>query len=407
MQALVIPEKVLTDINRLFFRFLWRKRHSNRRAFEKVKRVVMCSEYDQGGLKMIDVKQMQSAFLMQWVIRLCKANVNENWTLIPKSLLSSFGENYSCFYANIRSSEFKGLEKIHSHFWKTVVKSWLDLNKHDNPLFCSTLLWNNKFIKYQGKVLFFPEWIKGKVFKISDLYGPNGMCSYQELCNRIGTSPGRILEYNVVSAAVQSFVSKVHEQNRSDVDFSNSPLFHGKKCSTCKDFRATLCESSYTEPCTVRFWNNKYGIEMDKDVWKMARSCTQETRLRVLQWKILHNIYATNIMLHKMKIKENRNCSYCSDETDYIEHFFYACRVVRPFWTLISQYILTEYDVQIIFGEISVLFGIGIPGINRLTLRKINHIVLIAKMCISIFKKTESKVPIYDIFHNQLRLRKI
>ena len=34
MQALILPDKFLTEVNRIFFRFLWRKRDCNRRAFE-------------------------------------------------------------------------------------------------------------------------------------------------------------------------------------------------------------------------------------------------------------------------------------------------------------------------------------------------------------------------------------
>ena len=45
MQALVVPENVLIEINRLLFRFLWRKEDCNRRAFEKVKRSVLCTEW--------------------------------------------------------------------------------------------------------------------------------------------------------------------------------------------------------------------------------------------------------------------------------------------------------------------------------------------------------------------------
>ena len=62
MQALVVPYSVLTQVNRLLFRFLWRKKDCNRKAFEKVKRNVVCSDLENGGLGMIDLKQMQTAF---------------------------------------------------------------------------------------------------------------------------------------------------------------------------------------------------------------------------------------------------------------------------------------------------------------------------------------------------------
>ena len=37
MQSVGLPEKVLIDVNRLFYKFIWQKRFSNRKAFEKVK----------------------------------------------------------------------------------------------------------------------------------------------------------------------------------------------------------------------------------------------------------------------------------------------------------------------------------------------------------------------------------
>ena len=62
MQALVVPDPVLTQVNRILFRFLWRKKDCNRKAFEKVKRTVVCGALKNGGLNMIDLKQMQAAF---------------------------------------------------------------------------------------------------------------------------------------------------------------------------------------------------------------------------------------------------------------------------------------------------------------------------------------------------------
>ena len=74
MQALVVPENVLIEINRLLFRFLWRKKDCNRRAFENVKRSVLCTDVENGGLNLIDLKDMQVAFLLQCFLQVCQAN---------------------------------------------------------------------------------------------------------------------------------------------------------------------------------------------------------------------------------------------------------------------------------------------------------------------------------------------
>ena len=352
---------------------------------------------------------MQSALLLQWVVRLCKASEQEKWTFIPKRNFAPFSAKYTCFFANVKSSEFRGLNLIKSPFWKTVLKTWLDHNKHGN--LAPTVLWNNQFIQYHGNVLFYSQWIKGGILKVSDMYNDNGLLSCQEICHKIGNTPSRVLEYNVVASAVRNFVDRVREDDRIDIDLSFPPPFCEKNVFnyTCKDFRKALCLQAYSTPCASRFWMNKLQLKLDKSVWETPRLCTRETRLRVLQWKILHNIYPTNIMLNKMRVKENNKCSYCTDEVDFIEHFYFYCPVVFSFWGYISQHILAEYNVRCALSAPKALFGIQRDElIDKLTLKKINHIILLAKMCISIYKKKpQSQLPLPWIFENQKRIRKV
>ena len=57
-----MPDHVLTDINRLLFRFLWPKKDCNRKAFEKVNRIVTCNNFENGSLKMIDISKCKCIF---------------------------------------------------------------------------------------------------------------------------------------------------------------------------------------------------------------------------------------------------------------------------------------------------------------------------------------------------------
>ena len=82
MQALVVPDPVLTRVNRILVRFLWRKKDCNRKTFEKVKRTFVSSALDNGGLNMVDLKQIQAAFLLQWVGRLFQTQALDKWSHI-------------------------------------------------------------------------------------------------------------------------------------------------------------------------------------------------------------------------------------------------------------------------------------------------------------------------------------
>ena len=53
-------------------------------------------------------------------------------------------------------------------------------------------------------------------------------------------------------------------------------------------------------------------------IYNLPSITTKETKLRVLQWKILHKILPTNHYLHRVKITGNSTCDFC-DNQDTIE----------------------------------------------------------------------------------------
>ena len=68
------------------------------------------------------------AFLLQWVGRLFQAQALDKWSYVPKNIFAPFGDKHLCFFSNLKSRAFKGLQMITSHFWNSVLKTWLDLN---------------------------------------------------------------------------------------------------------------------------------------------------------------------------------------------------------------------------------------------------------------------------------------
>ena len=82
---------------------------------------------------MVDLKQMQAAFLLQWLFQ---AQALDKWSHVPTNTFAPFGDKYLCFFLNLKSRAFKGLQMITSHFWNSVLKTWLDLNYHDPSSLC-------------------------------------------------------------------------------------------------------------------------------------------------------------------------------------------------------------------------------------------------------------------------------
>ena len=140
-------------------------------------------------------------------------------------------------------------------------------------------------------------------------------------------------------------------------------------------------------PTACHFWK-KFGLILKEEVWHTAWKTTKETRLRVLQWKMLHNTYPTNILLNKMNVRESDKCTFSPDTMDYIEHFFCECPIVVNFWKSIEQKVYRETGLRVELSVETILFGLQNNTFARFKVDYINHIILVAKMCISIVKKT-------------------
>ena len=231
-----------------------KKKDNNKKAFEKVKRNVLCSDYDQGGLKMIDVKQMQTSFLLQWVIRLTKYSSSDKSTVIPRMIFSSHGKNFECLHSNVNSKSFKGLNHIKSKFWSTVLRTWLDNNTSSNDIKFNPMLWNNKYFVYGGNVLFFKDWAEKGIVRIEDVLYENQILTYQNICDIIGYTANRILEYNVVYAVVKRFLTyNTLPALENQINLNHPPMFRNKEVKRARQFREIMISSLKSKACSINF----------------------------------------------------------------------------------------------------------------------------------------------------------
>ena len=120
---------------------------------------------------------------------------------------------------------------------------------------------------------------------------------------------------------------------------------------THNQIKRFLIQRQNEDPAAWKHWDISIGIK-DEKFWPenfiMARKITQEIKLRVFQYKILHRIIATKSWLHKYKITNAVNCIHCTIPTeDTVEHFFWKCPQVRAFWTEASALFHQKEQIQI------------------------------------------------------------
>ena len=187
------------------------------------------------------------------------------------------------------------------------------------------VIWNNENVKYKNNVLFMRNCIENDITDIKDLFIDGVFITVEQLRARVGPCPGLVLQHNVLLNAIpQRCREQAEIWVNPDIDL---PLVVPK----LGDLRISHLETAairkclvllrHKNPCCVNFWQRKFpGLHIDDDVFETVFQVTKETRLRVLQFKIIHTIYPTNILLQKMGLREEQTCTYCG-EVDYLEHF--------------------------------------------------------------------------------------
>ena len=397
LQSLCLPDDVLKEIDSLLFRFLWKNQNFNVRAHEKIKRSVMCLNSNEGGINMISVKDQQETMLIRWLQRAYMGN-NLTQQKVINFIFGNIGGAEYIINSNTNSKDIQGLHLVKSHFWRKAIIAWIDLKKSGEKAQNYVPLFNNNDIKYKNKPLFIKKWIVMNCKYVHD-FTHNGIPkTLNEVKNIIGNYGGLITDYLAVLNAI----------NRGIIN-QNPPL----SCQNIppefemdnKKLRAIVVRQKNVTINSFHFWKRKFDIDLDKH-FSIAINSTKEAKLRCLHFKLIHNIYPTNILLKKMFLKDSDRCDSCN-QIDFIDHAFYRCEPIRMFWYYISNIISTKLNIQFTISPSQALLGLP-SGNSQVTSRQrneINHIILIAKLCI-VKSKASKNANIKVIFEQEMELRK-
>ncbi|MEM6737394.1 MAG: reverse transcriptase domain-containing protein [Bacteroidota bacterium] len=377
LQSLFLPEDIIKEITRICFNYIWKKKTTNKKAFEKVKRTIMCNDHEEGGLKMIDFYALQKSFVLNWVKKLYESN-ESRCTIASlsffKPLKKSEVVNWACQKENM-----KGLELISNHFWKEALKCWADfnwnINKNENEILTSHTLFNNGNIVYKGKPLFIREFIRRNIINVGDICIREKLMDLLDFKRVYGSYNGVELDFSAVFNALKG----------KNIIFSVGPYRHDfwKKVERKEIYKKVrnVGQIEYVQ----KFWERKQ-FQFNRNNWQIPFDSTKEVRLRLLQWKILHNIYPTRILLHKMKIADSQKCPHCN-VVDFSEHFFFYCQKVTKMWMEVEKIIKTEIGFSLSLTEQDVMLGVNqsTKQMNN-SIKWVNHVILVGKMVISKIK---------------------
>jgi hypothetical protein len=316
------------------FKFLW----SNKP--DKVKRKTIIANYEDGGLKMLDIKTFIKAQKIMWVKRLNKEG-NASWKAYPQYTLNKLiGKNI--FKCNLN---LKKIPNVNTFYW-SIIKNWIEIqDKEDNNMTVFDIrkqfLWLNKNIMINKKEVKWNDWIQHNISIIHDIVDNKGTFLTANSIEQHYGIKCDVLKYNSLKDAIPKiWREKIKLENvpRDSIqENDNLSLEIDKQCIPLNSLSNKivyweLINKIKIPHITKEKW--EYELGMEDNSWKnifRIPVLIRDTKIRAFQYKLIMNLTPCNLYLYKIGKHNTDICNYCQ-KIDNVIHYFYECNKTKQFW---------------------------------------------------------------------------
>jgi hypothetical protein len=389
------PQDFITTLNDIAYDFVWGYKP------EKIKRLTLISEYEQGGQKMLDIESFLKAQKAMWVKRLLSPDV-ASWKALPNLFLkgmlgnNTFRCNMNCKEKPINFPDF---------YWH-VLKYWFEAKeitqKPSTPFnIRRECLWLNKNIKVNNNELKGALWHNSGINIIHDIVNENGkFLTTAEIETKFGIKCDT-LKYNTLKDAIPLEWRKVLQSMKipqEAISFQETLALNIQNRTinidniTNKDIYWIFVRNIQKKPIiTERSWQK---LEITDEQWKeifTIPSTIRDTKIKAFQYKLLFNLVPCNVYLNKIKKSDTDKCDTCQ-ELDDITHYIFGCIQVSLFWKSFTQWWNNWTKENIKLNKQQIL--VGILG-NKLKNKLLNACILLGKWHIYKHKLDQSDIFFY------------
>lgn len=384
--VLNVPTEFVKEVNSNIFSFVWNFKP------DKIKRKTLIGPVCKGGLNMVNFEDVVKSLKITWVNRYCES-AGSHWCARLDSLLTKVGGAFlfQCNY-DLKMLNLNNLPP----FYKNILERWQELNSK-KPLnvneFKQEIIWNNRFIKTNGKSMFYKRWVNKGILKIRDLLDNHEQFLSFENFKRKFSVRCTFLDYAGVLAAIpKEWKSEITSNTARDVSELSKADSNIHDIVSTKQARLMFAEKSFSPPIVETTLRNL--VSNVKDIYELPFKVTVESKMRSFQYKLIHNIIPTNLSLHRMKIKESPRCEHCSCQNETLLHRFCECPKVKLFWDDVIKWWNIKRSDNFKPNCLEILYGYKPENTN---LHAFNHYLIIAKYHLYL-ARNQSETPSIKVF---------
>jgi len=387
--------KLIQDI---MHEFLWDKKTA------KIKQDTIIQNYEDGGIKMIDIKKFINSLKASWIKKILELKADNSLKHIYYKTLNKYGGNL-IFESNLVEIDINNM--FHkSSFLKDVLIAWRNITLEDMKLTTpKTVIWNNSLIRAADRPLFYCSWLAKGIKCLEDIFDnrTNKFYTFDFIQFLYGIPKADYLKYLTLINSIPKEIKQALNNSNTNTNLIKSKvdkLFNSSRAN--KYLYDSQIKSKKTEIKQQQSWEhrlNKRDIEWEP-IYKLTFETTEDNKLRDFNYKYLMGIVRTNKELFKFSLVTSTLCDFCGLVPENTRHLFWECQHVQTFWANLSNvFSICNINVDINFLNISL----GMPNIKQHK-TPINYILMLAKYYIFRCKCLQEK-PIFCHFKNYFKYK--
>jgi len=326
-----IPNHYITKVNSIIFNFIWNGK------CDKVKRKIFIQNYQLGGMKMVDFKQVIAGAQLQWLTRYLNLEQND-WKMFFDYFLNV--EDPSLF---IRSNfALQDLPAIMPDHYRECLVQWQKLRMTQTDELID-FIWYNKDIRINKKVVYCKNMFASGLWVIPDLFDDDSNVIPFETWRARGVHISNYLLWRgLVQIALKLEKTWYSERYRRInkgfieldcycISIDQVSQKEVKEAIRYKEYM-NIIQTGYSSMNKYETLHGRIDINRWMDIYMLPRICDVSNHIKDLQYKIVHRFLPTQSLLYKMKKINSPLCLYCMMYEDNLEHALYECFVVKNFW---------------------------------------------------------------------------
>ena len=264
---LPIPEDIVSKINKILYKFLWGKT-------EKVKRKIINNDFDNGGLKMIDLESQFMAIKAAWIPRFLRDNQsNAPWTILAKFYFDRFGDNNAILRMNVYQPDSLPELKRIPKFYQEVIISFnkskcLSKPTNQNELLNSPI-WGNRFFTYHIKkktfVLNNLNWQKAGLILVKDVKITDSKIDQNYIYRKVKVKSKIFHQMKTFLLAMKPYIYLIENNNPLNPStwlsvpyFSNNSVTIDITLKKSSFFYSNFVNHNISQPVSEIFWTRLF-----------------------------------------------------------------------------------------------------------------------------------------------------